>query len=141
MKIALASDHAGFSLKEKLVSYLKSLGGEVLDLGPVSDLTVDYPDFATKVAQSIKAGSVDRGILICGSGIGMCMAANRFSNVRAAVLRSEEDAKMSRLHNDANVACLGGRVTGESEAKKFLKVFLETPFEGGRHARRVKKIK
>ena len=96
MKIALASDHAGFSLKEKLVSYLKSLGGEVLDLGPVSDLTVDYPDFATKVAQSIKAGSVDRGILICGSGIGMCMAANRFSNVRAAVLRSEEDAKMSR---------------------------------------------
>ena len=141
MKIAIASDHAGFSLKEKLVSYLQSLGGEVLDLGPVSDSTVDYPDFAAKVAQSIKTGNVERGILVCGSGIGMCMAANRFSNVRAAVLRSEEDAKMSRLHNDANVACLGGRVTGESEAKKFLKVFLETPFEGGRHVRRVEKIK
>ncbi|MBI4211292.1 MAG: ribose 5-phosphate isomerase B [Deltaproteobacteria bacterium] len=140
MKIAIGSDHAGFSLKEELAGLLKSMGHDVQDVGAFSEERTDYPDFAKKVAESVAARRVDRGVLVCGSGIGMCMAANRIHGVRAAVLREEIDAKLSREHNDANLACLGGRITGFDKAERLLEVFLSTPFEGGRHAPRIQKL-
>lgn len=141
MKIAIASDHGGFELKEKLKGYLKnSLKCDIVDLGTNSAGSVDYPDFAHKSALMVSSGEAERAVLICGSGIGMCMAANRHKNVRAAVLHDPYDAEMSRLHNDANVACLGGRVTSFKKGKKLLDIWFATSFEGGRHTRRVEKI-
>jgi len=141
MKLAIASDHAGYELKEKLKSYLKSaLGCEVVDLGTGSPDSVDYPDFAHSLSSKVSNQEFEKGVLVCGSGIGMCMTANRYSGVRAAVLRVPDDAMMSRLHNDANVACLGERFTPYEEAKDLLDTWLNTPFEGGRHFRRVTKI-
>lgn len=140
MKIAIGADHAGFPLKESLKTFLKKKGHEVIDCGASSSERSDYPDYAAKVAQSVAKGEVEKGILVCGSGIGMCMAANRYQGVRAAVLRLSEDAKLSREHNDANVACLGGRLTDPQKAESLLETFLKTPFEGGRHAGRIKKI-
>lgn len=140
MKLAIGSDHAGFTLKGLLKEYLLEKNYEVEDCGTFSDERSDYPDYAKKVAQLVRDGRVDRAVLVCGSGIGMCMTANRFNGVRAAVLRDKYDAEMSRKHNDANIACFGGRVSEEVLAKKLLDIFLSTEFEGGRHENRVKKI-
>jgi ribose 5-phosphate isomerase B len=140
MKLAIGSDHAGYELKEILKDYLSSKNIEVKDCGPFNDERTDYPDYAKKVASLVHDGEVEKAILVCGSGIGMCMTANRFKGVRAAVLHDKYDAEMSRKHNDANVACFGGREIDEDSAKELLDLFLDTEFEGGRHEGRVKKI-
>ncbi|HPQ81673.1 MAG TPA: ribose 5-phosphate isomerase B [bacterium] len=140
MRIALASDHAGFKLKESLKEHLVEAGHDVSDLGVSSEERCDYPPYARDAASRVARGAVDFGLLVCGSGIGMCIAANRVAGVRAAVLRDGFDAEMSRRHNDANIACLGGRVTGEKAAALLVDLFLSTPFEGGRHERRVRQI-
>jgi ribose 5-phosphate isomerase B len=140
MKIAVASDHAGYELKEVLKKYLEEEGHDVDDCGAHSAERSDYPDFGRKGALAVKEGRAQRAVLVCGSGIGMCMTANRFEGVRAAVLRDAYDAEMSRKHNDANVACFGERVSDPDAARGLLEVFLNTDFEGGRHEARVKKI-
>lgn len=140
MRIVLASDHAGFTFKELIKEHLIKIGHEVTDCGAFSSERSDYPDFAKIVAGHISKSEADRGILICGSGIGMCIAANRFLRVRAVVIRDRADAEMSRRHNDANVMCLGERVTEVAYALELADIFLTTPFEGGRHEIRVEKI-
>lgn len=140
MKIAIAADHAGVDLKDQLVVFLRAQNHEVSDLGTQGSASVDYPDYARLVATALTAGKVERGIIVCGSGIGVAMAANRFAGARAAVLRDDFDARMSREHNDANVACLGARVTPFSQAQILVKTWLETPFAGGRHQMRVNKM-
>lgn len=140
MKIAIASDHAGFELKEKIKEHLKSSGYEVVDLGTDSTDSVDYPDFAEKLALKISAGEVPEGILCCGTGIGMSIAANKVPGVRAGVAVNEFMARMAREHNNANVLCLSGRITDSETAKKLVDVWLNAKFEGGRHERRVRKI-
>jgi ribose 5-phosphate isomerase B len=140
MRIAIGSDHAGFSLKKFLKESLTKSGHVVDDFGTHSEDRIDYPDIAKVVAAAVNSGKAERGVLICGSGIGMCMAANRFPAVRAAVLHDEYDAEMSRLHNDANVACFGARKVDFDRAKQLLDVFLSSPFEGGRHEVRVRKL-
>jgi len=140
MRIAIASDHAGFQLKEALRERLSSAGHDVADFGTYSEERCDYPDNAKPAASAVNEGEASVGLLVCGSGIGMCIAANRFPNVRAAVLQNEYDAEMSRRHNDANVACLGARTMDADRAQKLLEIFLNTPFEGGRHEARVKKL-
>ncbi len=140
MNIALGSDHAGLAVKNDLLGWLRESGYEPVDCGPDLDGPVDYPDFAVLVVRKIIAGVAAKGILVCGSGIGMCMAANRFPAIRAAVLRDSFDARMSREHNDCNVACLGARRTDAPTAKALLEIWLKTQFAGGRHARRVVKI-
>ena len=137
MRIVIGSDHAGFELKEALRQWLHDAGHEVIDVGTDSDASCDYPVFGAAVAREVASGDADRGVAVCGSGIGICMAANKIPGVRAAVLRTAEDAEMSRRHNNANVACFGGRVTAVAEAELALGVFLDTGFEGGRHERRV----
>lgn len=140
MKVALGSDHAGFGLKEKIKSYLARSGVDVEDVGPRSSASVDYPDYAAMVADEVIAGRADRGILLCGTGMGVCIAANKIHGIRAAAAWSPEIARLSRLHNDANVLCLSGRFMNETSAQEIIRVWLETPFEGGRHQRRVDKI-
>ena len=141
MKIAVASDHGGLELKKELLNFLSNnLGLEVEDLGTYSTDSVDYPDFAHKVAEKVESGQVERGLLVCGSGIGMCMAANRHRGIRAVVLETDYDAKMSRLHNNANVACLGGRVISSDLARELLTIWFSTEFEGDRHIKRIEKI-
>lgn len=140
MKIALGSDHAGFQLKESLKSYLQSQDHEVIDFGCDSEERCDYPDYGYKAVKAVSDGKVERAVLVCGSGIGICMVANKVKGIRAAVLRIEEDAKLSRGHNDANVACFGGRLTDSKKAQKLLDIFLKTPFEGGRHIDRLAKL-
>ncbi len=140
MKIALGADHAGFELKEKIKKFLQDAGHEVLDLGCYSTESVDYPVYGAKVAKAVLQGEAERGILVCGTGLGMSMVANRFPGIRAALCHELFTARMSRLHNDANVLVLGGRVIGDVLALEMVKVFLETPFEGGRHLRRVNQI-
>lgn len=137
MKIAIGSDHAGFHLKETLRAWLEQNGHEVTDCGTYSDERADYPVFGEAVADRVAAGNVDCGVLVCGSGQGICMSANKVAGVRAGVIRTSMDAEMTRSHNDANVACFGERITEPDVALAALKVFLETPFEGGRHADRV----
>ena len=137
MRIVIGSDHAGFELKEALLQWLHDAGHEVIDVGTDTDASCDFPVFGAAVAREVAAGDADRGVAVCGSGLGICMAANKIPGVRAAVLRTAEDAEMSRRHNDANVACFGGRVTAVAEAELALGVFLGTDFEGGRHERRV----
>ena len=141
MRIAMAADHAGFALKEALKSYLVELGHEVVDFGTDSEKRVDYPDFAGPAARAVAAGECDRGVFCCGTGQGVMLTANKVHGVRAAVCLECFSARMSRLHNDANVLCLGGRVHGVGLAQELVRVWLETPFEGGRHAQRVDKIK
>jgi len=141
MTIPIASDHAGFPAKEQAKIILKNLGYDPLDLGTHSDESVDYPDFAVRVAEKINEGDYEQGILICGSGQGVCMTSNKFPNVRAALVYDEESAKMSRQHNNANILCLAGRKLSEAELKTLIERWLETDFEGGRHERRTKKIK
>lgn len=139
-KIAIASDHAGFELKEKIKEHLISLGYEVIDLGTNSHESVDYPDYAEKLAVKVSSGEVPEGILCCGTGIGMSIAANKIPGVRAGVAVNEFMARMAREHNNANVLCLSGRLTDPETAKKLVDVWLNAKFEGGRHERRVKKI-
>ena len=138
--VLLAADHAGFALKDALASHLVDLGWEPVDLGTGSSASCDYPDFAHRLGEALTAGRAPRGILVCGAGIGMTMAANRHPGVRAANCLTEEMARLCREHNDANVLCLGSRLVDEVTAKKVLWTFLETPFGGGRHERRVGKI-
>jgi ribose 5-phosphate isomerase B len=138
--IALASDHGGFALKAELAEWLKGRGETVLDLGPDSADSVDYPDYADRMAEAIRAGKAGRGVLICGSGIGISIAANRHRWIRAALCHDVTTAKLCRAHNDANVLALGARIIGAEVAKDCLEAFLEAPFEGGRHVRRVDKM-
>ena len=138
--VAIGSDHAGFALKESLVETLAQLGYETIDLGTDSVDSVDYPDFAHAVAAALGAGKADKGVLICGSGIGISMAANRHPDVRAALVHDALGARMCRQHNDANVIVFGGRMIGIEVARDCLDVFLSTEFEGGRHQRRIDKI-
>jgi ribose 5-phosphate isomerase B len=140
MKIAIGSDHAGLALKGEMVSLLREMGLDVMDLGTDTSESVDYPDFGDKVSSAVSKGEVDRGVLICGTGIGMSIVANKHRNVRAALCSEPFSARMSRLHNDANVLVLGGRVVGSELAKDIARVWMETPFEGGRHLRRLQKI-
>jgi ribose 5-phosphate isomerase B len=140
MKLAIGADHAGFSLKEKLKKYLQEQGHEVKDFGTNSEQSVDFPDFAHPVANAVEKKDVDFGLLMCGSGNGINMVANKHSGVRAALCWNSEIAKLARQHNDANILTLPARFIEEGEAKKCVDVFLSTPFEGGRHEGRVKKI-
>lgn len=139
-RILIASDHAGFELKEKLEAELKAMGYGVDDLGPSSDASVDYADYAHPLAKRISDGEAERGILMCGTGLGMSYTANRYPHVRAAVAWTPEIAALAREHNDANVLVLPARFVGEAEGRAILKAWLDTPFAGGRHARRVEKI-
>jgi ribose 5-phosphate isomerase B len=138
--ILIASDHAGFELKEKLEAQLRELGYTVEDLGPNTEASVDYADYAHPLAQRISEGAAERGILMCGTGLGMSYTANRYPHVRAAVAWTPEIAALAREHNDANVLVLPARFVGADEGRAILKAWLETPFAGGRHARRVAKI-
>lgn len=138
--IAIASDHGGYDLKQLLIEDLRAKGHEVLDLGTHGPESVDYPDYAELMAAAIKGGKAGRGILLCGSGIGISIAANRHPELRAALVHDALTARLSRLHNDANVLVMGGRILGIELAKDCLDVFLKTEFEGGRHARRVAKM-
>ena len=140
MFIAIASDHGGFVLKKHLFAFLEKEGHQVIDRGCPDEKPVDYPDYAALVAQDILAGKAKFGILVCGTGIGMSIRANRHPRVRAALVHSDQYAKLAREHNDANVLCLGGRFTMPGDAERFVKVFLSTAFEGGRHQRRVEKL-
>jgi len=138
--ILIASDHAAFELKQHLVDFLKEMHHEVNDLGVNRIESVDYPDFAHRLAEGIERGDGVQGILICGTGLGMSMSANRHPGIRAALCHDAYTAAMARKHNDANVLCLGARVLGVGVAEQVVRVFLSTPFEGGRHQRRVDKI-
>ena len=140
MRIALASDHAGYAEKERLKGLLTELGVEFQDLGAVSEESVDYPDYARKVAEQVADGRVEQGVLVCGSGTGMAITANKVPGVRAAVAWSEETARLARRHNDANVLALGARTTPPGDIPKIVRAWFTTDFEGGRHAARVEKI-
>ena len=140
MKIVIGSDHAGFELKENLREFLVLEGHEVVDHGTYSLDSVDYPDFAHKVANDVNNGTIEKGILVCGSGQGVCMTANKYQGVRASLAWTAEIAGLSREHNNANVVCLPARFIEMLEAKNVAKTFIETSFEGGRHERRVNKI-
>jgi len=139
-RIAIACDHAGYDLKSVLKDELTGLGYEIVDLGTDGPDSVDYPDYGYAVASALRTGKVDRGVLVCGSGIGISMAANRYPEVRAALIHDALGARLAREHNDANVICFGGRMVGADVARDCLKVFLATPFEGGRHVQRVAKL-
>ena len=141
MKIALASDHAGYEEKEKLKPLLRELGIEFEDLGTVSEDSVDYPDYAVKVARQVASNEVDQGLLVCGSGTGMAIAANKVPGIRAALAWSEETARLARQHNDANVLTIGARTTPAEEIPKIVRAFFSTPFDGGRHSGRVEKLR
>ena len=140
MRIALASDHAGYAEKERLKTVLTDLGVEFDDLGTASDASVDYPDYARKVAEQVAQGHVEQGLLVCGSGTGMAITANKVPGVRAAVAWSEETARLARQHNDANVLAIGARTTPPADIPKIVRAWFSTDFEGGRHADRVAKI-
>ena len=139
-KIFISSDHAGFRLKEDIKKHLLSKKLNFKDLGPTNDNSVDYPDYAHKLAEKVKASRDNVGILVCGSGTGMNIAANKHKNIRAAQCFSTKSTKLSRLHNDANIITLGSRLTTKKNALRFIDVFLSTEFEGGRHLKRIKKI-
>ena len=140
MKVAIGADHGGFDAKEKLVTYLKNKGYAVADMGTNSSESVDYPDFAEKVCQEILQQKADFGVLICGTGIGISIAANRHVGIRAALLYNDETAALARQHNNANIAVFGGRMMSVENMEKRLDIFLNTGFEGGRHLRRIEKI-
>lgn len=140
MRIALASDHAGYAEKERLKALLSDLGIEFEDLGTASEASVDYPDYARAVAEQVADGRVEQGLLVCGSGTGMAITANKVPGVRAAVAWSEEIARLARQHNDANVLAIGARTTPPDDIPKIVRAWFSTEFEGGRHAARVAKI-
>ena len=139
-KVLIASDHAGFELKQALERELEALGYDVEDLGPASDASTDYADYAHPLAERVSSGEAERGVLLCGTGLGMSYTANRYPRVRAAVAWTPEVAALAREHNDANVLVLPARFVGTEEGKAILKAWLDTPFAGGRHARRIAKI-
>ena len=138
--VCIASDHAGFSLKEEIKDFLVNKKVSIFDIGPFSDKSVDYPDYAKKVARNISAKKTNMGILVCGSGSGMAMSANKFRKIRAAVCYNSASTRLSRTHNNANILAIGSRLTNNKKALKLVNIFLSTKFEGGRHLRRVKKI-
>ena len=140
MKIAIGSDHAGFNLKDEIALFLRGLGHEVEDVGTYTDASVDYPDFARLVAEEVAEGKAERGIAICGTGIGMAMAANKIPGIRAAVCHNEYTAEMARRHNNANVLTIGSRVLTPELANRVVQVWMETGFDGNRHQERVNKI-
>lgn len=140
MKLAIGADHAGYLLKEQVKAFLKSKNIDFKDYGTFKIESCDYPEYAYKVGQAIVTGEADLGILICGTGIGMSITANKIKGIRAALVYDEQTAKLSRQHNDANVLCMGGRLTPEEEAKRIVDVWLNTSFEGGRHEKRIKLI-
>jgi ribose 5-phosphate isomerase B len=140
VRVHIGSDHAGFELKESVKTHLAASGHDVVDVGVHSADSADYPDLAAPVAFAVSSGEADLGVLVCGSGIGMAMAANKVTGVRAVQARDDESARMSRLHNDANVLALAGRYTGQADTFSIVDTFLATGFEGGRHQRRVDKI-
>jgi len=139
-KISISSDHAGFELKETIKNFLIKKKFLVLDLGPIDDRSVDYPDYAKKLARSIISKKSDTGILVCGSGTGMAMSANKFKKIRAAVCYNAKSTKLSRSHNNANIIAIGSRLTNKNLALKLVMIFLKTKFDGGRHKRRTNKI-
>ena len=141
MKIALGADSAGFAMKQKLIAHLNERGFETIDCGAYNDASSHYPEFAYKVATAVKNGEADFGILVCGTGIGMSIAANKISGIRASVCSEHFSAKYTRLHNDANILCLGARVIGEGLATELVDIFVDTEAEGGRHAARVDMIR
>ena len=140
MRIAIGTDHRGFALRSKIVDLVRKMGHEAIDVGAFSPDPVDYPDIAADVARRVSGGEVERGILVCGTGLGMCIAANKLRGVRAAACHDDITAEMSRRHNNANVLCLSGDLLGERLIDRMIEIWLSTPFEGGRHARRVDKI-
>ena len=139
-KICIASDHAGFGLKDAIVDFLVNKQISIIDLGPKNNSSVDYPDFAKKVSKRVKSGKSDVGILVCGSGTGMAISANKTKGIRAAVCYNLIYTRLSRQHNNANIISLGSRLTKKKDALKLISVFLKTGFEGGRHLKRIKKI-
>jgi ribose 5-phosphate isomerase B len=140
MRIAIGTDHRGFELRAKLTELLQKLGHEVVDVGTFSPEAIDYPDIAAQVAGKVSHGEVDRGILVCGTGLGMCIAANKFAGVRAAPCHDDITAELSRRHNDSNILCLSADLLGERLIDRMVEIWLAAPFEGGRHQRRVQKI-
>ena len=140
MKIFISSDHAGFSLKDQIYKKLKKRNYRITNLGPFNDKSVDYPIYAKKLANTVSRNKSSFGILVCGSGTGMAMAANKVKNIRAAMCYNAKNTKLSRLHNNANVITVGSRLTSKNLAFKLVNIFLKTKFEGGRHLRRIKKI-
>ena len=140
MKIAMGSDHGGIHLKNHVKAYLEDKGYEIMDCGTYTEDSCDYPDFAAKVCKEVVAGNVDKGILVCGTGIGISMAANKCKGIRAALVADVFSAKMAAEHNNANVICMGERTTGVGLAEMMVDTFLTTPFAGGRHQRRIDKI-
>ncbi len=140
MKVAAGSDHAGYPVKMKAIAILGKLGCEVEDLGTHSEASCDYPDFAVLVAERVASGQADFGLLCCGTGLGMCMAANKVPGIRAATCHNDFTAELARRHNDANILCIGGRVLDDPTLETVVRRFFQTPFDGGRHLRRVKKI-
>lgn len=140
MRIAVGTDHRGYSIRSKVIELVERLGHEAEDVGTFSGDAVDYPDIASLVARKVSRGEVDRGILVCGTGLGMCIAANKFRGVRAAPCHDDLTAEMSRRHNDTNILCLSADLLGERLIDRMVELWLSTPFEGGRHARRVEKI-
>ena len=140
MTIVLASDHAGYQLKEAIKGHLADLGIAVVDKGPFDDQSVDYPDFALKVAEKVASGEFEKGILMCGTGIGISISANKVKGIRAALCHDHLTASLAARHNNANILCMGGRTTGPETAKDIVDAWLNTPFEGGRHSRRLAKI-
>jgi ribose 5-phosphate isomerase B len=140
MRVAVGSDHRGFGVKAKLIELVARLGHEVEDVGCFSADSVDYPDVAATAGEKVSTGQVDRAILICGTGIGMCIAANKFAGVRAAPCHDDLTAELSRRHNDLNVLCISADMLGEKLIDRMVEIWLCTPFEAGRHARRVEKI-
>ena len=141
MKLAIASDHGGFALKQEVVQSLKKKNITVVDLGNHGTESVDYPDYASQVAEKVSRGEVDAGLLLCGTGIGMSMVANKFKGVRAAVVSDPVSARLTKEHNNANVLCLGGRVVDGVKAWEIVQAWLDAKFEGGRHERRLEKIR
>ncbi len=139
-KICIASDHAGYKLKESIKDYLIDKNISIIDLGPMNENSVDYPEYAKKVSNRIKSKKSDAGILVCGSGTGMAISANKIKGIRASVCYNLQSTRLSRQHNDANIISLGSRLTNKKTALKLVSIFFETKFEGGRHLRRIKKI-
>ncbi len=140
MKVGIGCDHAGLELKLELISLLKEIGIDCIDYGTDVPKSVDYPDFGEKVSSAVSSGGIERGVLICGTGIGMSIVANKFPGIRASLCNDLFTAKMSRLHNDANILVIGGRIVGKDLAKEIVRVWFSTPFEGGRHCARLDKI-
>jgi ribose 5-phosphate isomerase B len=141
MRIAVGSDHRGFQVKQRIIKLLSQWGHQISDEGTYTSDSIDYPDIASSVGQKVSLGEVDRGILVCGTGIGMAIAANKFRRVRAATCHDELTAEMCRRHNDVNVLCLAGDLLGERNLESLIEIWLTTDFEGGRHARRIRKIR